>query len=104
MILSNQVECSKCGDRPYSAHRHDFKWCKCKSVAVDGGMSYLRRVGGIGACKELSIEIPDDHYHKVTSAIVDAQERGCNSLGILCAVAISLRDSGLKIVEEQKND
>ena len=45
MILSNQVRCKKCGDTPWSGHRHDFRRCKCGAIAVDGGMDYLRRVG-----------------------------------------------------------
>ncbi len=54
MILSNQVECLKCGDKPFSAHRHDFKYCKCEKVAVDGGMDYLKRMGNLmvlGKCQ-----------------------------------------------------
>ena len=42
-ILSNKIRCKKCGDTIESEHRHDFKWCKCESCAVDGGKSYLKR-------------------------------------------------------------
>lgn len=59
MILSNQVKCHKCGDTPFSAHRHDFRSCKCGSISVDGGMAYLRRVGAIRQYTEMSIELPD---------------------------------------------
>jgi hypothetical protein len=24
-----------------SHHRHDFQWCKCGQLAVDGGLSYV---------------------------------------------------------------
>lgn len=34
-ILINKIKCLKCGDIIVSTHRHDFKWCKCKSVFVD---------------------------------------------------------------------
>lgn len=54
-ILSNQVRCNACGDEPYSAHTHDFRQCKCGNVAVDGGMSYLRRVGGERGVTPMSI-------------------------------------------------
>lgn len=57
-ILSNQVRCKKCDTQPFSAHRHDFKRCACGAVAVDGGMSYLRRVGDMSEVVELSIEAP----------------------------------------------
>ena len=26
-----------------SEHRHDFKYCSCRRVAIDGGYDYLRR-------------------------------------------------------------
>ena len=39
------VECTKCGDRMFSISRHDFKWCKCHSTAVDGGDEYLKITG-----------------------------------------------------------
>ena len=44
-ILSNKIQCKKCGSIVESKHRHDFKFCDCKSVAVDGGLDYLRRLG-----------------------------------------------------------
>jgi len=44
-ILSNKAQCRKCGDIIESKHRHDFVWCSCKAIAVDGGLDYLRRVG-----------------------------------------------------------
>lgn len=44
-IISNKIKCMNCGDVIESEHQHDFKWCSCKSVAVDGGKEYLRRLG-----------------------------------------------------------
>lgn len=42
-ILKNSIKCNHCGDVIVSEHRHDFKWCKCGTVAVDGGQDYLKR-------------------------------------------------------------
>lgn len=42
-IISNKVRCLKCGDIIESTHTHDFKWCSCGNVAVDGGKSYLKK-------------------------------------------------------------
>jgi hypothetical protein len=36
------IECPKCGDLIYSRARHDFHWCSCKEVAIDGGFDYVR--------------------------------------------------------------
>ena len=42
-IITNKVKCNKCGDIIESTYTHDFKWCSCHNVAVDGGHSYLKR-------------------------------------------------------------
>lgn len=63
MILSNQVRCNQCGDEPFSANTHDYRTCSCGNIAVDGGMSYLRRVGGENGYTDMSIEIPDRAYN-----------------------------------------
>ena len=34
---------------------HDFKFCKCGSVAVDGGHDYLRRCGKREEWEEMSV-------------------------------------------------
>ena len=42
-ILVNKIKCKKCGDTIESKTTHDFKFCKCGTVAVDGGKEYLKR-------------------------------------------------------------
>lgn len=54
-IIKNMIKCNKCGDVIESVSVHDFKWCKCKTVAVDGGHEYLRRLGNMGEWEEMSI-------------------------------------------------
>lgn len=49
----NRAQCLKCKDIIESKHRHDFKWCKCHAIAVDGGDAYLKRCGDLANCKEL---------------------------------------------------
>jgi len=56
MIITNKVKCNVCNDIIESIHRHDFKWCKCGNIAVDGGKDYLRRVGNVREYTELSEE------------------------------------------------
>ena len=53
-IKRNMIRCKKCNDVIESVSRHDFKFCKCGSVAVDGGKSYLRREGASEDWEELS--------------------------------------------------
>jgi hypothetical protein len=54
-IVVNKARCKKCDTVIESKHRHDFKWCKCESVAVDGGHDYLRRCGNREDWEELSV-------------------------------------------------
>lgn len=42
-IKINKIRCKRCGDIIESKTVHDFKFCKCGAVAVDGGKEYLRR-------------------------------------------------------------
>ena len=42
-IKINKIRCKRCGDIIESKTVHDFKFCKCGAVAVDGGKGYLRR-------------------------------------------------------------
>ena len=40
-IIRNAIRCKFCGDVIESELVHDFKFCSCKTVAVDGGHEYL---------------------------------------------------------------
>lgn len=42
-ILRNAAKCLRCDDEIESEYRHDFKWCSCRSIFVDGGFDYIRR-------------------------------------------------------------
>lgn len=44
-LIYNAIACRWCGNIIESTHRHDFKWCLCGKVAVDGGLDYARRLG-----------------------------------------------------------
>jgi hypothetical protein len=44
-IRINRIQCNYCFDIITSENAHDFKWCKCKTVAVDGG-SWSRNRNG----------------------------------------------------------
>ena len=51
-IVHNKARCRKCGDTIESTFGHDFKWCSCGAIFVDGGKSYLRRGGNFEDFKE----------------------------------------------------
>lgn len=49
------VHCLTCDDVIYSVMRHDFRYCSCKRIAIDGGKDYVKM------CFE-----PDAQYKRVT--------------------------------------
>ena len=53
-IIVNKIRCKRCGDVIESKSVHDFKFCKCEAVAVDGGHDYLRRLGETEDWEDLS--------------------------------------------------
>lgn len=55
-ILSNKIKCKKCGEIIESKTINDFRKCKCGAVAVDGGKTYLKRIGNEEDYAELSIK------------------------------------------------
>ena len=54
IILTNKIRCKNCGEILESKSVHDFKMCGCGACGVDGGRSYLRRIGESEAWEELS--------------------------------------------------
>ena len=74
IIRCNKIKCKKCNDIIESTYVHDFKWCSCGAVAVDGGHEYLRRVGNEEDFDELSYfiqlaEIKTDEFKIVKNAL-----------------------------------
>lgn len=67
MIIRNAAQCLECEDIIESTHTHDFKYCSCGNIFVDGGKDYLRRGWGNGDWIDLSEDsedadwIPEEH-------------------------------------------
>lgn len=51
-----KARCKKCGDVVQSMDRWNFKWCKGKHFALDGGDSYTKIVGDINSIEWLEKE------------------------------------------------
>ncbi|MGE7891638.1 DUF7695 domain-containing protein [Bacillus cereus] len=65
-LKRNAIQCKKCGTVIESKYRHDFKWCPCKTVAVDGGLDYARIIGEMDDLIELheyEIDEESDEVH-----------------------------------------
>ena len=97
------MKCLKCGDKPFSAHRHDFKYCECGSIAVDGGMDYLKRSGNLKESIELSVAIKEDTYQEMVKTLQWCEDTERNHLGVICAIFRVLRYNGYDVtVPEDK--
>ena len=59
-LTRNALQCLKCNDIIESKHQHDFKFCSCGSVFVDGGLTYTRRGGNKENIKDLREWEEDD--------------------------------------------
>ena len=102
MIIQNAVTCLACGDFIVSKHRHDFVTCTCGAISVDGGQSYLRRVGDFGNAIDLSWSLPDDVYNDCAEAAQNAMDTGRNKFGIANAVMRVLRERGHIVAEGEQ--
>ena len=40
------IQCKKCLETIESKHRHDFKYCSCRAVGIEGGISAGNRILG----------------------------------------------------------
>ena len=94
MIIQNAVICNKCDEFIFSAHRHDFRECKCGNIFVDGGQEYLRRGGKAledGSYTDMSWELPEELYRDCALAAQEAVATGRNAIGVANAVMRKLR-------------
>ena len=54
-LIRNSLQCKKCGDIISSYSEHDFIFCSCQAIAVDGGLEYGRILGNREDYLNLSI-------------------------------------------------
>ena len=93
MIIQNAVTCLGCGDFIVSKYRHDFVTCTCGAISVDGGQSYLRRVGDFANAVDHSWELSDELYNACAEAVEEAIDTNRNKFGIANAVMRKLREA-----------
>jgi hypothetical protein len=62
-LIRNRIRCKSCNDVIESVHVHDFKYCGCGKVFVDGGLEYCRYGwpgGDIDDCIEFLTEYEEE--------------------------------------------
>jgi len=55
------LECPSCGYIIYSRARHDFRWCLCEALGIDGGFDYQQV-----AWDDTKIKRDDIKHHTLT--------------------------------------
>lgn len=73
------VKCPKCGDIIYSRARHDFHYCSCGYVFIDGGFEYSRA----GAKSLDNIKFEDIEINTTKEELYDDWNKGINKYGII---------------------
>ena len=67
-LLKNEVfglRCKKCADVIYSHHRHDMRYCKCNTIAIDGGRDYTRILGELTDMESVVINTENNKFYVV---------------------------------------
>ena len=98
-IQPNKIQCKKCGDIIESTDVNDLKYCSCKSVAVDGGTEYMKRIGKPNDYIELSYirklaKITMEVFEIIKSNLKQSEILSQNS--IKCPICKSLSISLIK--------
>ncbi len=57
-LIQNRAQCLFCYQIIQSTHRHEFVYCRCRRIAVDGGLAYARRVGQMEYINDLNVYGP----------------------------------------------
>lgn len=57
MTRVQAIKCKKCQTVIFSRAVHDFHYCPCKTVAIDGGFDYTRILGNAEDFIEMSISV-----------------------------------------------
>ena len=67
------IQCRKCLETIESKHRHDFKYCSCGAVGIDGGISAGNRILG---------NLSDIEYRSTYCAIIEKKKIWLSQLAI----------------------
>ena len=77
------IKCPKCEDVIYSRARHDFHYCNCGAIFVDGGFDYLRYGEGSNNESFDKIENINLELDVTKEKLFDDWNKGINKFGII---------------------
>lgn len=75
----NAVQCPKCKDIIYSRARHDFHYCSCGYIFIDGGFEYCR----VGAESLDNIKFENIEVNATEKELYEDWNKNKNKFGII---------------------
>tara|TARA_R110002167_G_scaffold54093_3_gene154407 strand:+ start:3994 stop:4329 length:336 start_codon:yes stop_codon:yes gene_type:complete len=102
IIVKNAVECKKCGEVVESRHRHDFLYCHCGAISVDGGTDYLRRGGDVHGGIDRSMIMPQKSLDACIEAMDFQSKFGGTAKAQVLAVILTLEEHGMLNLDKFK--
>ena len=75
------IKCPKCKEVIFSRARHDFHYCSCNSLYVDGGFDYLRYGGKEDAFD--NVEFIDLELDVTKKELYDDWNKKINKFGVI---------------------
>ncbi len=76
--MGTKLKCKKCGSIIESKYRHDFVWCSCESIFIDGGRDYTKFGGDENL---ILVERNNDFVPLLEILDVEEKEKINNNLG-----------------------
>ena len=73
-----KIKCLKCNGIIESFYRHDFKWCSCGNIFIDGGKDYLRYGGKALEDGSYEIIVEDKVLEKEVNKFLQIHKLGWN--------------------------
>lgn len=73
--MGQRIKCRKCGDTIESKSRHDFVYCQCHSIFIDGGNDYCRYGGDLEAIEFIKKEKKDVRTQNYLDALEILKKR-----------------------------
>lgn len=63
-VLVNKVRCKHCNNIIESTYTHDFKYCSCGIIAVDGGHEYQRLMFKNSPEEDIDTSLSEYEYYE----------------------------------------
>lgn len=63
-VVVNKVRCKHCNDIIESTHTHDFKYCSCGRISIDGGHEYQKLTFENSLEEDMDMSLSEYEYYE----------------------------------------